>query len=132
MDNTPERLKRSMKYSKIHASKCLSNFKLIIRINMSSLIFNMAWIDLNTKLYNRDDISLGLTAQFSLKCLLYYTLRLHSSESHHFLLTWSFTAPVFYYKKFKSKNTPNLIFILYIVCNGSDLIDSMSQHETYS
>ena len=55
---------------------------------MSSLIFNMAWIDLNFKGYNRDEISPGLTAQSSLKFLLYYTLRLNSRESHHLLLTW--------------------------------------------
>ena len=68
---------------------------------MSNLIFNMAWIDLNIKGYNRDDISPGLTAQSSLKFLLYYTLTLHSSESHQLLLIY--TAPVFYYNKFKSK-----------------------------
>ena len=77
----------SMKYSKIHASKCRNNFKLIIRINMSNLIFNMAWIDPNIKAYNRNDISPGLTAQSSRKFLLYYTLRLNSRESHHLLLT---------------------------------------------
>ena len=41
---------------KIHASKCVNNFILIIQINMSNLTFNMAWIDLNIKVYNRDDI----------------------------------------------------------------------------
>ena len=87
MDNKHERLKMSMKYSKIHASKFLNYFKLIIQINMLNLIFNMAWIDLNIKVYNRDDISPGLTAQSSLKFHLYYTLRLHSNESHHLLLT---------------------------------------------
>ena len=87
MDNKHERLKMSMKYSKIHASKFLNYFKLIIQINMLNLIFNIAWIDLNIKVFNRDDISPGLTAQSSLKFHLYYTLRLHSNESHHLLLT---------------------------------------------
>ena len=132
MDNKHERLKMNMKYSKIHASKCLNYFKLIIQINMLNLIFNMAWIDLNIKVYNRDDISPGLTAQSSLKFHLYYTLRLHSNESHHLLLTWFTLLQYFIIKKFKSKNTLNLIIELYIVCNGSDLIDCMSQYETYS
>ena len=88
MDNKHECLKISMKYSKIHASKCLNNFKLIIWINILNLIFNMAWIDLNIKVYNRDDISLGLIAQSSLKFLLYWSLRLHLSEPHNLLLKW--------------------------------------------
>ena len=52
IDHKHLRLKMSMKYSKIHASKCINKFKLIIRINISNLIFNMAWIDLNLKVYN--------------------------------------------------------------------------------
>ena len=101
MDNKQERLKMSMNYSKFHTSKCLYNFNLIIRINMSNLIFNMAWIDLNFKVYNQEDMV--LTAQSSLKVLVYYTLRLHSSESHHLLPTWSTLLRYFIKKNLNKK-----------------------------